>query len=63
MPSMPIRSLKDIAAEIERDWTPRVSGSAQPIVDAMKELYSLDDRCYCDSAIALVASFLGVAET
>jgi hypothetical protein len=63
MPTMPVRSLKDIAAEIRTDWKPKVHGMAEPYVEAMSKLDSLDDRYHADSAVSVVAYFLGCAGT
>ncbi len=63
MPSLSLRSLRDIASEIERDWTPKVGGRAQPYVHAMKQMQSFNDRFCIDSARQVVTSFLNTADT
>ena len=62
MTLMRVRLLKDIAAEIERDWRP-VGRMARPYVNAMKQLQSLDDSIHIEPAARIVVSFLSVAGT
>jgi hypothetical protein len=63
MLSMPTRSLSEIAAEIEREWKPKIGGEAQPYVNAMQELQSLNDYYGLDRAASIVAGFSGAAST
>jgi hypothetical protein len=57
MSLMPVRSLSEIATEIEREWMPKIAGMAQPYVRAMKELRSLNDHYGLDRASVIVAGF------
>ena len=54
------RSLSTIAKEIRSTWK-KVSPYAQPYLDAMAELNSIDDRYYLDSAQDVVLRFLSNA--
>jgi hypothetical protein len=36
MSLMPVRSLSEIAADIEREWMPNIAGMAQPCVRAAR---------------------------
>ena len=51
------RSLKEIAEEIIRDWNPP-SYSAQPYLNAMLTMDSIDDRYGADTGTGIVAYFL-----
>ena len=51
------RSLTDIAEEIIRDWNPP-SYSAQPYLNAMLTMDSIDDRYGADTGSSIVAYFL-----
>ena len=56
-----MRSLSDIAQEIETVWGQKGSGvnyAARPYLDAMKTLTSVDDRYYQDSGKSIVQYFL-----
>lgn len=55
------RLIKDIAFEIQREWK-NVSPYAQPYLDAMKSLNSIDDYYYLDSAREIVLYFLANAQ-
>lgn len=63
MPTIKVRSLKEIAAEIKEDWGSAMSGIAAPYVEAMSELDTLHDRYHLDSAVEMVSRFIGVAGT
>lgn len=55
------RKLSVIAAEIKADWSKigkGVSPYAKPYLDAMAELYSINDNYYEDSGDSVVAYFL-----
>ena len=54
------RPLSAIAVEISRSW-PRVSFNAQPYLDAMMELDTLDDQYGADDAASIVLYFLSNA--
>lgn len=54
------RKLHEIAAEIRADWR-KPSGYAQPYLDAMGELLTMQDKFYLDSADEIVARFLANA--
>ena len=60
---MLIRSLKTIAAEITSDWRSLANSSAKPYVEAMAQLQGLGDKYHLDSAVSIVAYFLGTAGT
>jgi len=55
-----MRSIKDIASEIETDWT-KVNFAAQPYLDAMHSLDSVSDSFGLDSGQSVVAYFLANA--
>ena len=57
-----IRSLREIAIEIDSDWT-KVNFAARPYLDAMKTLISIDDAYGADSARSVVLYFLSNAST
>ena len=57
-----IRSLREIAIEIDSDWT-KVNFAARPYLDAMKTLISIDDSYGADSARSVVLYFLSNAST
>lgn len=54
------RSLSTIARDIENNW-PNVNYAAKPYLDAMKELNSIHDNYYADSAESVVLYFLSNA--
>jgi hypothetical protein len=54
------RSISTIAREIEGSWA-KVNYAARPYLDAMKEINSIDDMYYYDTARSVVAYFLGNA--
>jgi hypothetical protein len=60
---MNYRPLNEIAAEIQRDWGSKMSGVAKPYVDAMATLHSIRDKYHGDTAVEVVARFVGVAGT
>lgn len=57
------RSIKTIAAEIEKDWQEKVNFAARPYLDAMHSLDSVHDSFYADSGHSVVAYFLANAGT
>jgi hypothetical protein len=56
------RAISEIANEIQQDWK-NVNYGAKPYLDAMKELTSVDDNFYEDSAESVIAYFLGNARS
>ena len=54
------RPLYEIAREIRRDWK-KVSPCAEPYLDAMSTLRSVDDNYIYDSGRSVVAYFLANA--
>ena len=54
------RPLYEIASEIRKDWSP-VNFAAKPYLDAMRELSSINDDYYADSARSVVLYFLSNA--
>jgi hypothetical protein len=60
-PSGP-RPLHEIARDIKRNW-PKVNYAAQPYLDALHELESVDDMYYQDTAKYIVNYFLSNAGT
>ena len=57
-----IRSLSEIAVDIDSDWT-KVNFAAQPYLDAMHTLISVNDSYGADSARSVVHYFLANAGT
>ena len=57
------RPLYEIARDIRRDWGSNVNYAAQPYLDAMRELDSINDRYYEDTAKSIVAYFLSNASS
>jgi hypothetical protein len=55
-------SLKEVAFAIEKDWV-KVSPYAQPYLDAMKQLNSINDSYYADTAKSVVLYFLSNASS
>ena len=56
------RPLYEIAREIRKTWT-KVSPYAEPYLEAMESLDSINDNYYCDSGKSVVLYFLGNAVT
>lgn len=56
------RPIREIAREIERDWT-NVNFGAKPYLKAMKSLLKVTDRYYLDSAETVIRYFLANAGT
>jgi hypothetical protein len=56
------RPLSVIAREITADWQ-KVNYGAVPYLNAMKQLNSITDRYYEDSAVSVVSYFLCNAST
>jgi len=56
------RAISEIANEIQQDWK-NVNYGAKPYLEAMKELRSVDDNFYEDSAESVIAYFLGNARS
>ena len=57
-----MRKLSEIAREIRADW-PNIYFGAVPYVDAMRELSSINDRYFADSAKSIVLYFLANAQS
>lgn len=55
-----MKALYQYAAEIKQDWK-KVSPYAEPYLDAMYELESINDSYYLDSARSVVLYFLSNA--
>ena len=55
------RPLNVIAAEIQKDWGSKMNPVAKRYVDAMALLQSVRDRDGLDTAVEVVARFIGVA--
>jgi hypothetical protein len=55
-------TLSGIASVIRNDWK-KVYFGAEPYLDAMSSLQSIDDDYHCDSGKMIVAYFLGNAST
>lgn len=55
-----MRALSEIAADIRKHW-PNIYFGAVPYVDAMRELDSIDDMYYADTAEDVVLRFLANA--
>ena len=56
------RPINEIARDISRDWSKPYFG-AVPYLDAMRQLQSIDDQYYYDSADSVVRYFLANAST
>ena len=56
------RPINEIARDISRDWSKPYFG-AVPYLDAMRQLQSIDDQYYYDSADSVVRYFLANAAT
>jgi len=56
-----LRSISDIAADIQKDWGSKVHFSARPYLDAMLSLDSITDSYGADSATSIVLYFLSNA--
>ena len=56
------RPLYEIAREIRKAWT-KVSPCAEPYLEAMQSLDSINDNYYYDSGKSIVLYFLGNAIT
>ena len=56
------RPLYEIAREIRKTWT-RISPYAEPYLEAMQSLNSINDNYYFDSGKSIVLYFLGNAST
>jgi hypothetical protein len=54
------RQLSVIAREVRSDWS-KVNYAAEPYLDAMGTLSSIDDRYYADSGQSIVRYFLANA--
>lgn len=57
------RSLSDIAAEIRKDWGPKVNYAAKPYLDAMFQLNTVEDDYGFDQGASIVRYFLANAGT
>lgn len=56
------RPLYEIAREIRKTWT-KVSPYAEPYLEAMESLNTIDDNYYLDSGKSVVLYFLSNANT
>lgn len=56
------RVLKVIATEIRQDWK-KVNYAAEPYLEAMEVLNSIEDMYYFDTAVSVVLYFLSNAST
>ena len=56
------RPLYEIAREIRKAWT-KVSPCAEPYLEAMESLNTIDDNYYLDSGKSIVLYFLSNANT
>ena len=56
------RPLYEIASEIRKTWT-KVSPYAEPYLEAMQSLNSINDNYYFDSGKSIVLYFLSNANT
>ena len=57
-----IRTLKEIAKEIRSDWK-KVNFGAEPYLEAMETLNSVDDNYYFDDGDSIVRYFLANASS
>ena len=57
------RELCVIAQEITKDWGTKVNYGAVPYLNAMTQLYSIDDMYYDDTADSVVRYFLSNARS
>ena len=57
-----VRSLREIAREIRREWK-NVNFGAEPYLNAMAQLDSIDDNYMFDSGKTIVLYFLGNASS
>ena len=57
-----VRPLRTIAAEIAKNWEP-ANYAAEPYLQAMGALDTIDDMYCCDTASSVVAYFLANAGT
>lgn len=55
------RPLREIAAEIRKDWGPKIYFGAKPYLSAMSQLDSINDKYICDSGDMIVRYFLANA--
>lgn len=58
-----MRPIYEIAREIRKDWGAKVNFAAEPYLEAMECLDSIDDNYYFDSAKSVVLYFLSNAST
>jgi len=56
------RSIRAIALDIKKEWV-KVNYAANPYLDAMLELDSINDKYYLDSAKSVVLYFLSNASS
>jgi hypothetical protein len=55
-------SVREIAHAISKDWQ-KISPYAKDYLEAMKEIESINDNYYADSAVSVVSYFLANAST
>lgn len=58
-----MRTLREIASEIRKDWGTKVYFGAKPYLDAMSTLNKITDQYYDDHASEIVIYFLANAQT
>tara|TARA_R100001086_G_scaffold53936_1_gene24131 strand:+ start:1010 stop:1246 length:237 start_codon:yes stop_codon:yes gene_type:complete len=58
-----MRSINEIARDIERDWQEKVNFAARPYLEAMHSLNSVNDYFGHDSASSVIRYFLSNATT
>jgi len=58
-----MRTIKEIAKEIRQDWGNKTYFGAEPYLQAMEELISIEDNYYHDDASSVIAYFLANATT
>lgn len=56
-------SIADIAELIREDWGAKVNYAAEPYLEAMEAIQSIEDRYYQDDAASVVSYFLANAGT
>ena len=56
------RKINEIAAEIRKDWK-NVNYAAEPYLDAMEQIESVNSMYYQDSSASVIRYFLGNAAT
>lgn len=57
------RYLKDIAADIKKDWKSWRTSAAEPYIRAMSEMYTIHENYYMETGEGIVQYFLSNAST